>query len=86
MKIFKLRQQMGLSQKAFGKMFGIPLRTIQNWEGYEHGGDGLRSSVRKPPAFIYIMLGIIFFDKIDDLPEKSVEFLEKKFKGEVSEV
>ena len=27
-----LRNQTGLSQKKFGDYFGIPLRTIQNWE------------------------------------------------------
>ena len=28
----ELREQTGLSQKKFGDYFGIPLRTIQNWE------------------------------------------------------
>ena len=32
MSIKELRQQAGMSQKAFGDYFGIPIRTIQNWE------------------------------------------------------
>jgi len=31
--ILELRKLTGLSQKAFGKKYGIPWRTIQNWEG-----------------------------------------------------
>lgn len=33
MTIKELRKATGLSQKAFGEYFGIPHRTIQNWEG-----------------------------------------------------
>lgn len=33
MTIKKLRAATGMSQKAFGEYFGIPHRTIQNWEG-----------------------------------------------------
>lgn len=32
MTIKQLREQTGLSQQKFGDYFGIPLRTIQNWE------------------------------------------------------
>ncbi len=32
MTIKELREQTGLSQKAFGEYFGIPRRTVQNWE------------------------------------------------------
>lgn len=28
-----LRTQSGMTQKAFSEYFGIPLRTIENWEG-----------------------------------------------------
>ena len=31
-KIRHLRERTGLSQTAFGKKYGIPMRTIQNWE------------------------------------------------------
>ena len=33
MKIKELREYTKLSQKAFGKKFKIPYRSIQNWEG-----------------------------------------------------
>lgn len=33
MTIKELRKATGMSQKAFGEHFGIPYRTIQNWEG-----------------------------------------------------
>lgn len=28
----ELRKQTGMTQKAFAEYFGIPLRTIENWE------------------------------------------------------
>lgn len=33
MTIKELRAATGMSQKAFGEYFGIPQRTIENWEG-----------------------------------------------------
>ena len=33
MDIKELRKASGMTQQAFGDYFGIPLRTIQNWEG-----------------------------------------------------
>lgn len=42
MDVKELRQEMGLTQKAFGEFFGIPPRTIQNWEG----------GVRKCPDYV----------------------------------
>lgn len=32
MTVKELREQTGLSQQKFGDYFGIPARTIQNWE------------------------------------------------------
>lgn len=32
MNIKEIRQLTGLSQTAFGNKYGIPMRTIQNWE------------------------------------------------------
>lgn len=32
MTIKELRTASGMTQKAFGEYFGIPYRTIQNWE------------------------------------------------------
>lgn len=44
--ILKLRKLTGLSQKAFGKKYGIPWRTIQNWEG----------EVSTPPEYVITLL------------------------------
>ena len=33
MTIKELRKATGMTQKAFAEYFGIPHRTIQNWEG-----------------------------------------------------
>ena len=44
--ILKLRNLTGLSQKAFGKKYGIPWRTIQNWEG----------EVSTPPEYVIALL------------------------------
>ena len=33
MTIKDLRQQSGMTQKAFSEYFGIPKRSIENWEG-----------------------------------------------------
>lgn len=33
MNIKELIQAAGMTQKAFGEYFGIPLRTVQNWCG-----------------------------------------------------
>lgn len=36
--IFKdLRKLSGMTQKQFSEFFGIPLRTIENWEGGKRG-------------------------------------------------
>lgn len=32
MKVKEMRELLGLSQNEFSKMYGIPRRTIQNWE------------------------------------------------------
>ena len=32
MRIKELRQKLNLTQTEFGALFGIPMRTIQNWE------------------------------------------------------
>lgn len=34
--IKELRKQTGLSQTAFGNKYGIPMRTIQDWESGKH--------------------------------------------------
>lgn len=44
--ILELRKLTGLSQKAFGKKYGIPWRTIQNWE----------NEVSIPPGYVITLL------------------------------
>lgn len=44
--ICELRELTGLSQRKFGDLYGIPLRTIQNWECNE----------RKPPEYVLKLL------------------------------
>ncbi len=46
MRIKKLRKQTKLTQTKFGELFGIPLRTIQEWESGE----------RKPPEYVIDMI------------------------------
>lgn len=46
MTVYEMRQALGLSQKAFGEKYGIPLRTVENWEnGY-----------RVPPEYVLKLL------------------------------
>lgn len=42
MKIKEIRKQLGLTQTDFGNLFGIPMRTIQEWENER----------RTPPQYI----------------------------------
>lgn len=46
MTIKELRQMTGLSAQKFGDKYGIPLRTIQNWEG----------GVNTPPPYVLTLL------------------------------
>lgn len=41
-----LREKTGLTQVAFGKLLGIPRRTIQNWE----------NGVRKVPPYVVALI------------------------------
>lgn len=41
-RIKALRQQKGMTQKAFAEFLGIPLRTIEQWEGNK----------RTPPEYL----------------------------------
>ena len=45
-KFKELRKMTFLSQQKFGDKYGIPLRTIQDWEGEE----------RTPPNYVYELL------------------------------
>ena len=46
MRIKELRRQTNLTQTQFGELFGIPMRTIQEWEG----------GSRKPPEYVINMI------------------------------
>ena len=46
MRIKELRKQTNLTQTQFGELFGIPMRTIQEWEGGSH----------KPPEYVINMI------------------------------
>ena len=45
-KFRKLRKQTGLSMQKFGDKYGIPMRTIQDWE----------REMRTPPEWVYELL------------------------------
>jgi DNA-binding transcriptional regulator YiaG len=45
-KIRKMRKDAGMTQKMFSEFFGIPVRTLQDWE----------AGVRKPPDYIVRLL------------------------------
>ena len=47
MDIKELREASGLSRKCFAEFFGIPYRTIQNWELYGSSPEG-----RKCPDYL----------------------------------
>ena len=47
MTIKELRKMTGLTQEKFGEYFGIPRRTIQNWET-----DGESDNGRTCPAYL----------------------------------
>lgn len=46
MTIKEIRTLTGLSQTKFGNLYGIPLRTIQDWE----------AGARKPPEYVVTLL------------------------------
>lgn len=49
-----LRKQSKLNQKEFSKKYGIPLKTLQNWESYENNSSGSQS--RKPTEWTVNLL------------------------------
>lgn len=59
MKIKKLREITGLTQKKFGERYKIPIRTVQNWE----------SETNTPPKYIprLIELVMILENEIEQL-------------------
>lgn len=53
MEVKELRSLTGLSQKAFGEKFGVPLRTIQSWESDSE------TAKRKAPDYVVKMMARI---------------------------
>lgn len=49
MTIKDIRSKSGLTQKQFAEKYGIPKRTIENWE----------TGVRKCPTYVISMLNIL---------------------------
>lgn len=47
--IRELRHQTGMTQQAFSDFFGIPKRTVEDWD----------AGVRKPPAYVIKMIAYI---------------------------
>lgn len=48
-----IRKQTGLSQQAFGDAYGIPRRSIQNWE----------SDCSSAPLYVTMMIGFAVFSQ-----------------------
>ena len=44
--IKRMRKEAGMTQKAFSEFFGIPVRTLQDWE----------AGVRTPPDYVVRLL------------------------------
>lgn len=63
MTVKEIRSRTGLSQAAFGKKYGIPKRTVENWETR-----GTES--RRPPDYLVSMLDRLVSE---DFPEESRE-------------
>ena len=55
--IAALRKETGLSQEKFSRKYGIPKRTLQNWELYER--DPEHKEARQAPPYVYSMLRTI---------------------------
>ena len=55
----ELREKSGMSRSGFAKFFGIPYRSVQNWE----------LGLRECPAYLLDLLEIA----LDKIPQKPVE-------------
>lgn len=70
MDIRSMRKKLGMSVPAFSKRYGIPVRTLENWD----------SGIRKPPEYVFEMLEkkVIQDITILDTAEKCAENLNIK--------
>ncbi len=53
--IKEIRERTGLSQAKFGARYGIPMRTVQDWE----------RGVRTPPPYVVTMLDMLVKKETD---------------------
>ena len=63
MTIKELRTKSGMTQQAFGDYFGIPLRSIQNWEGGQ----------RQCPEYLLNLMKYKLEKEKEKIPQKPVE-------------
>lgn len=70
MTIKEMRTSMGMTQTEFGNLFGIPLRSIQNWE----------LEIRKPPEYVVNLIekNLLLVNKIASLEKELNELKEEK--------
>lgn len=47
MNVYKLRSELGLSQSEFATGFGVPVKTLQNWEQGRRGPQGPAKTLLK---------------------------------------
>ena len=72
MTINELRASTGMSQKAFGEYFGIPKRTIENWEGGQ----------RKCPPYLLELMKY----KLEKESKKAAAIAEQNFQTVMSDL
>lgn len=59
MEVKELRMLSGLSQQAFSEKYGIPKRSIENWEGGK----------RNPPEYVISLLDRVVREDIEKIEE-----------------
>lgn len=60
MEVKELRMLSGLSQQAFSEKYGIPKRSIENWEGGK----------RNPPEYVVNLLERVVKEDIEKIEEQ----------------
>lgn len=60
MEVKELRMLSGLSQQAFSEKYGIPKRSIENWEGGK----------RNPPEYVISLLERVVREDIKKIEEE----------------
>lgn len=57
MEIKEMRELLGISRAEFSRRYGIPLRTLENWE----------SGMRTPPPYVITLLERIIKEDADEV-------------------